>query len=440
MIERTIVLRTLRLNILLAFLLLGFNSSQAQYVTIPDSGFNALLMGAFPNCFNDSGQLDTTCTQILNVTYLNTSYQSISSLEGAQYFKALDSLYCNSDTTLIYIPALAKSLRVLECRENALTSLPLLTDSLTRLACEFNLLDSLPSPLPKALRSLTCYNNNLTSLPVLPAGLNALFCSGNQLDSLPALPDSLVVLSCYSNKLKQLPVLDTLLVELLCSGNLLSALPAVLPASLLNLDCYSNNLSTLPALPAALQALSCNDNHLTSLPALPNTLTLINCSNNQLTSLPELPDSMFQLFVANNPNLKCLPQLNTIVDFEFTSTGIACLPDYGNIYFANPDTLPVCDSTNNPHGCLVINAVKEIVKPAFRLYPNPANGYVMIDADESVIGGTMRLFDNLGKMVISARLTGTSTKVITADLAAGLYLVLVSNPVGRTSVSKLVIQ
>jgi len=439
MIGRTALRRILKLHIILACVFLGYNFSQAQYVTIPDSGFNAYLVSLYPHCFNNNGQLDTTCTSIVTATALNTSYQPISSLEGMQYFKSLDSLACNSDTTLTYIPALAKTLKVLECRNDSLTSLPALPDSLTRLACEFNALSSLPA-LPATLRSLTCYNNNLTSLPTLPDGLHILFCSGNQLTSLPSpFPDSLTILSCYSNKLSQLPALGPFLVDLLCGDNLLSSLPS-LPSSLLDLECYSNNLSVLPTLPDSLQSLACSHNQLTGLPSLPGTLTLINCEFNNLTSLPTLPDSLFQLFVDNNPDLKCLPQLNTIVDFEFNSTGVVCLPDYGNIYFANPDTLFVCDSTNNPYGCLQINAIKEIAKPSFKLYPNPASDFAELTTDAGTVGGNLRLLDNNGRLVSSAKLVAPNTKIVTAGLAKGTYLVLVNNPAGRTSVSKLVVQ
>ena len=430
-------MRTLRLKILLAFVIFGFGFTRAQYVTIPDSVFNAWMISSYPGCMHN-GQLDTTCAALANVTFVNVSYQHITTLEGAQYFKWLDSLKCNSDTGLTYIPALSKHLRVLECRNDSLASLPSLPDSLTRLACEFNQITALPA-LPPALRSLTCYNNQLTGLPALPAGLNTLFCSGNQLDSLPVLPDSLFVLSCYGNRLTRLPALDGLLLDLLCSNNLLASLPN-LPTGLVDLSCYSNNLSTLPALPDSLQSLSCSHNHLTALPALPAHITSINCSFNNLASLPSLPDSLFQLFINNNPNLHCLPQLNTIVDFEFNTTGIICLPDFGNIYLTNPDTLFVCDSANNTYGCLQISGVKDITKPVFSIYPNPAKAMIMLTVDENTVGGNVRLIDNNGRLMMSNKITSATARIVTSDLAAGLYLVLVNDAQGRTSVSKLVVE
>jgi len=438
MIGKVTLLRTVKFQVLLICVFFGFNILQAQYVAIPDSGFNAWLSANYSTCMHN-GKLDTTCSPVLTATYLNTSYQHISSLEGAQYFKSLDSLKCNSDSTLTYIPALAKSLQVLECRNDSLTSLPALPDSLTRLACEFNVLASLPT-LPTSLRSLTCYSNKLTGLPSpLPAGLYSLFCSGNQLDSLPALPDSLIILSCYGNKITHLPVLDNSLIDLICSNNLLSSLPA-LPSYLRNLTCYSNNLAGLPSLPDSLQSLSCAHNRLTTISNFPNSLTLINCAYNKLTGLPSLPDSVFQLFLSHNPALHCLPQLNTIVDFEFDSTSIVCLPNTGNIYLSNPDTLFLCDSTNNRYGCLQISAVKEIAKPSFTLYPNPTKNFFMLMVDQTTIGGSMRIIDNTGRQVCSTGLQMLNTRIETSSLANGLYLVLITNSQGRTSVSKLVLE
>ena len=428
----------LKLNALLFCVCFCCNSLQAQYVAIPDSGFAAWLAGnGYLQCMQGN-RLDTTCTAVLTAKSLNTSYRRIRTLEGVQYFRALDSLKCNSDTTLTYIPALSKRLRVLECRNDSLTTLPTLPDSLIRLACEFNVLDSIAA-LPSTLSTFTCYNNKLNGLPTLPAGLKALYCSGNKIDSLPALPDSLVVLSCYSNKLAKLPALPGMLRDLLCSNNLLTTLPA-LPALLKDLSCYSNKLTALPALPDSLSALSCSHNRLTTLPALPNSLTIINCENNSLTGLPALPDSLFQLFIDNNPSLLCLPQLNTIVDFEFYNTHVVCLPNNGNIYISNPDTLKLCDSTNNTHGCLQISAVKEISKPSFTLYPNPARNFVVVAIEQNAIGGDLRVFDNEGRQVRSSKLQMLNERIETTNLAVGNYVVLINDQQGRTAVNKLVIQ
>ncbi len=438
MTDKATLLRNLKRKTLFILAVLGVNFLQAQYVSIPDSGFvNWLQANGYAGCFN-GGQLDTTCMAVLNATYLNTSYSRISSLEGVQYFKSLDSLKCNSDTTLTYIPALPKTLRVLECRNDSLVSLPALPDTLTRLACEFNVLSTLPA-LPASLQYITCYNNNLSSLPALPAQLKSIFCSGNVLGSLPALPDSLTILSCYSNKITTLPSLPGMLTTLLCADNLLTGLPA-LPASLTDLNCYSNTITSLPTLPDSLKLLTCSHNKLTTLPSLPNSVLVINCSYNKLTSLPALPDSLFQLFIDNNTSLHCLPTLNTIVDFEFFNTGIACLPNAGNIYLSNPDTTNVCDSTFNPNGCQLSTGIKETTKPVFTIFPNPAKSCITVAIGQNAVGGVLRLTDNTGRIVYTTLLQALTTRIETTGLQTGLYFVMVSDTNGRTSVCKLVIE
>ena len=437
MILRTTLWRTFIFKAFLFCALFGCSSLRAQYVAIPDSGFVVWLNATYPLCMH-ADSLDTTCTAIITAKSLNTSYYRISSLEGVQYFKSLDSLKCNADTTLTYIPALARTLRVLECRNDSLSTLPALPDSLYRLECEFNVLGNLPA-LPASLRTLSCYNNQLTHLPVLPVGLRALYCSGNKIDSLPVLSDSLIVLSCYANRMLGLPALNNVLRDLICNDNTLEGLP-VLPASLRNLDCYSNWLYSIPTLPDSLHALSCSYNRLNSLPALPRGLTMLNCEHNTITSLPTLPDSLFQLFIDNNPNLRCLPLLNTIVDFEFYNTGIACLPNVGNVYISNPDTLNICDSTFNPYGCLQLNAVKEITKPSFSIYPNPAKTFFTITVDDKTVGGNMRLVSNTGQVIRTLKLQQVNSTIETNNLAAGLYIVLINDPQGLTAVSKLIIE
>ncbi len=60
--------------------------AQAQFVTIPDANFRNALIFRYPSCFNGSQQMDTTCSGIVNATYLNISYKNIADLDGIKYF------------------------------------------------------------------------------------------------------------------------------------------------------------------------------------------------------------------------------------------------------------------------------------------------------------------------------------------------------------------
>ena len=88
------------LSFFIGALLLLLSTVNAQYVTIPDSAFRSQLIINYPSCFNGAGQMDTTCSAIVNEDSLafsffgnaglNTSF--IQNIEGLRYFKNLQSL------------------------------------------------------------------------------------------------------------------------------------------------------------------------------------------------------------------------------------------------------------------------------------------------------------------------------------------------------------
>ncbi len=316
------LLRTLVFTFLISHF--SFLIGNAQWVSIPDTGFRVWLTLNYPQCMNGN-QMDTNCQAILNTTVINGfPAVTIENLEGVQYFDNLERLNCSS-YSLNVLPALPKNLIELQCAGCRLDSLPALPNSLVALSCAYNLLHYLPA---------------------LPVGLADLRCEGNQLTVLPALPDSLRLLTCSSNQLTGMPYLPSKLLFLYCDENLISALPT-LPDSLLVLYCGSNLLTSLPNLPSTLNTLLCHSNQLNTLPNLPNGLTSLYCHTNQLSSLPELPDSLYECHVYNNP-ITCLPLLKRIVELDFSNTLITCLPNRGNISYSNPllNTVPVCDIYN----------------------------------------------------------------------------------------------
>ena len=380
----------LRTAIIAIFLLTSCVSNiKAQMVYLPDTNFrNALIIQGYGPCItNDS--IDASCPNVVNATSINISNGIIQSIEGVQAFVNLQSLNCSNNrlttlstlpNSLTYLdcnlnqlttlPSLSNSLSYLDCSANLLTTLPSLPNSLTYLYCNENQLTTLPA-LPNSLVQLTCSFNQLTTLPSLPNSLTVLDCSLNQFATLPSLPNSLSYLDCWSNALTTLPVLPNSLTILYCFNNQLTTLP-VLPNSLTYLHCgynqltalpvltnslselhYDNNqLTTIPALPNSMSTFYCSWNQLTTLPSLPNSLIAFFCDNNQLTMFPNLPDNMNELYCNNNPSLVCLPQLKRIVTFDFSGTGITCLPNYGNVTTSNPplSTVPLCDLFNS-NGC-----------------------------------------------------------------------------------------
>ena len=98
--------------LLLSALVIGLRTANAQYVSIPDSNFRNYLRTNYPTCMNAGGQLDTTCTSLLAATQLSVRYNTISNLDGVQYFKNITMLNC-MDVSLTMIPKFPPSLTVL---------------------------------------------------------------------------------------------------------------------------------------------------------------------------------------------------------------------------------------------------------------------------------------------------------------------------------------
>ena len=322
-----------------------FNLS-AQFVTIPDANFVSWLQSNYPSCMSGN-QMDTTCAGIINETNVSCTYQSISNLEGIQYFDSLLTLNCNQNP-IISLPNLPTGLTLLNCSYTDLVALNNLPNSITTLICGNTPLTSI-SNLPISLIYLLCSYTDLVSLPPLPAGLLKLTCNNSDINALPALPSTLQWLICNVNQISTIPPLPADLKRLDISnnpitspivlpngleryfGNSLNAIPMpILPvsieiayaksgnfstmqnlSSLINcftLDIGGNPLITLPALPTNIVHLFCNGCDLTSLPALPSNISTLEVNSNSLTVLPTLPSNLYKL-EANNNNISVLPAL-----------------------------------------------------------------------------------------------------------------------------------
>ena len=324
-------------------LLFCFIQTKAQFVTIPDTAFVNYLHSIISAAMNGN-QMDTTNTAVTTLTNISAGGLTISNLTGIQYFDALIILYCDG---------------------NQLTSLP---------------------KLPSTLQYLQCSGNQLTSLPVLPNSLNGLLSNGNLLTSLPALPHTIKQMECSYNNLTGLPTLPDSLQYLNCSYNQLTSLPA-LPNNLHDLYCSYNQLISLPALPDSLQILKCNNNQLTNLPALPN-LSLLWCNNNNISCFPPFLNS---LAPQPGPCPVCPP-----APLNFSNNPFNCIPNYVSVMDSVQHSYPLC-SAGNSNGCAVAGINKFLENTQLKIYPNPANNKITIDATEVV---EVKLFDVLGKQIV----------------------------------------
>ncbi|MFT3911963.1 MAG: SdrD B-like domain-containing protein [Ferruginibacter sp.] len=327
-------------------------------------------MQRYPSCFNGAGEMDTTCSAIVNETTLNI-YASVSNWEGFQYFHNLQNLTISLTSSVLPVlpstlisftinggqnvtalpafPAGLQIFRVNNCTN--LLSLPTLPAALVELDCSnCRNIASLPA-LPVTLKILNCSENKLTSLPTLPATLETLDCSFNDsLAVLPALPGSLKVLDCQMcnisslgatlpssltfldfnyNRVTNLPTLPAGLVTLYGVRNQVSSLPSF-PATLTTIYMNSNSFSTVPTLPQGLNMFGVGGNLVSVLPSLPNSITYMDCGDNLLTSLPALPTSL-KTFYCHSNQLTTLPaippRVRTIWCYGNQLTSLPSLPD-----------------------------------------------------------------------------------------------------------------
>jgi Leucine-rich repeat (LRR) protein len=202
-------------------------------------------------------------------------------------------------------------------------------------------------------------------VPALPLSLETFYCSQNTIFSLPVLPSGLKSLGCSYNELTDL---------------------GLLPDSLQNLYCSYNQLSSLPVLPHTLNSLVCDHNQISILPLIPASLRNLNCANNQLTGLPVLPFTMYSLVINNNPNIRCLPRIDSLTthhsdEIDISNARIKCLwnPIWYQTFPTLPmiDTLPLC-SSSNPNACILTNGISELNNFSIVIYPNPVLDIVSI--------------------------------------------------------------
>jgi uncharacterized repeat protein (TIGR01451 family) len=347
---------------------LFFTSAKSQFVTLQDQYFSMNLQLQYPSCFNTAGQMDTTCSEIINEDTLFTG-AGVTNLDGIQYFKNIRYLLGSQGaspmlttipsfpSTLIYIsipiagpirqlPALPPNLQYLDCMENpSLASLPALPATLKYLnVSRCQALTGLPS-LPEALEYLDIsgqgWQGSITSLPNMPASLRYLNCAQQSIDNLPAFAPGLTYIDCHQNFLTSFPDLPPALQHLDCSLNSIPALSA-LPSAMVYLNCSGNALTAIPSFPAQLDTIICNNNNISVLPSLPASLKILNCGNNRLHSLQAvLPVNLLSLSCNNNP----LYSLPATLPAQMES--LNCGGDSLSVLPPLPSSLYTVDCSNN---------------------------------------------------------------------------------------------
>ena len=76
---------------------------------------------------------------------------------------------------------------------------------------------------------------------------------------------------------------------------------------------------------------------------------------------------------------------------------------------------------------------------SFKMFPNPSKGSLTIELPEFTNSGNLKIYDNLGRVILSDVLSATNNRVDTSTFAKGTYLVVIRTEYGN-STKNLVIE
>ncbi|WP_225872953.1 DUF7619 domain-containing protein [Flavobacterium turcicum] len=308
------------------FLLLAlcfFNGLSAQIINFPDSNFKSKLLSASSgntiakNLLGNYFRIDSNynnqieLAEALQVSYLDMSNSTLSSLQGVLSFTNLQSLNCsNNKITSLDLGGLI-NLQNLYCSNNQISSLNIAgLNNLRVLFCDINYLSSINLSGLTNLQILNCSSNNFSSLNL--GGLK-----------------NLIDLDCHDNS-SYISTLDlsglSNLTRLDCSNITLNKLITSGLTSLQQLNCRNNSLITLELTDLInLTNLNCSTNNLVTLNVSGLTnLQVLNCSRNMLKSIDVKSSKKLQnLNCRANPfgslDLNGLSNLN-IIDLDFNTS------------------------------------------------------------------------------------------------------------------------
>ena len=211
----------------------------------PDSAFWNYISDQFDS--DRDGRLSTAERNAVTDIYVEE--KGISSLQGIEWFPALQTLDCSGNRLTGLDLRQNASLTYLDCSFNQLLSLNVGQNALLEfLRCDFNGLMYLDLSRNPALRFLSCAHNGLTGLDLRWNGaLEQLFCSDNGLVSLDLSRNpALKRVHCYNNSLASLNTMGcSALTSIVCYNNALTGLAVSQNPGLQFLECGGNPMTSL---------------------------------------------------------------------------------------------------------------------------------------------------------------------------------------------------
>ena len=347
------------------------------------------------------------CRDVANITTLNIQNMGITSLNGIEYFTALERLDCSNNQLRSLDVSRNAKLQWLNCSDNNLWSL-----NVSNTTMAINGLDTGvewwgdPNGPRTALRELYCRNNNLKMLNVAMTSIEVLECQNNFMadeswltgfpedgnlsfwpqktditndfidDNFRAVVYELIgktpgepilvndvifrggVLDVRGKNIKSLAGIEhfTGLEVLACSNNELTELDLSNNLGLWTLDCSNNKLMSLRFSKHSsyrwFTFMDCSNNELTELDVSNVRLIELNCSNNKLTTL--LPSYRLEILDCSNNLLTSLDVSNSDL-----LAHLYCQNNRLTELNISGTSLSILDCSNNNLGSLFIDGLSE---------------------------------------------------------------------------------
>ena len=116
---------------------------------------------------------------------------------------------------------------------------------------------------------------------------------------------------------------------------------------------------------------------------------------------------------------------------SLTETGIDSFTLNGQTYTQSGTYIQVipnvlgCDSTitlNLSLNYLGLNNMNSNVSDLLSIFPNPTQNMINVKADIKLIGEIYKIYDNMGRVVLTGKLNNQNTTIMLGNLSAGIYL------------------
>ena len=105
---------------------------------------------------------------------------------------------------------------------------------------------------------------------------------------------------------------------------------------------------------------------------------------------------------------------------SWTGQQWAPIESFGSSFALTPIIRPILKNTTT--GLANVNSVNN-----FSIYPNPAASFININTDNTMIGSTYKVYNQLGKVVLSGNVNQSKQQIDISNLANGIYFLEIGN-------------